>query len=246
MFRFYTPIILLQAFCLYHAYSKKEEQRWFWIILMLPVIGSLIYLYHTFYNRRDIENLAEEVKGSFVNNYKIDKLEKALVFSNSVTNKIKLADEHLIHGNYERAEYLYESCLNGIYKDDSNLLMNLVKVNYLKKDFDKVIDYGSRITDKTIFNKSEEKVALAWSFHEKGKEVEALQIFEEMDTRFSNYNQRLEFAKYLDKIESSELAIEKIETLLGEIDAMDNYEKKLMRKTYRIIKNYHAQLLKSK
>ncbi len=74
MFRFYTPIILLQAFCLYHAYKRNEEQKWFWIILIFPAIGCLIYLYHTFYSKENIEDLTEGVKTSFINNYKIDKL----------------------------------------------------------------------------------------------------------------------------------------------------------------------------
>lgn len=246
MIRFYTPIILLQAFCIYHAYTRKEEQRWFWIILIFPFIGSLIYLYHTFYNRRNIEGLTESVKSSFVTNYKIDKLEKAVAFSNSVTNRILLADEHLLNGNYERAASLYESCLNGMYKDDSNLLMKLVKVNYLKKDYDQVINYGIKISDKAIFNKSDEKVALAWAFHSKDRNEEALELFEEMDTRFSNYTQRLEFAKYLQQTTRLDLAIEKVETLIGEIDMMDNYEKKLIKKTYRQIKAYHSELSRLK
>ena len=43
MFRFYTPILILQVFCLYHAYKNKSENWWYFLILMFPLIGSLIY-----------------------------------------------------------------------------------------------------------------------------------------------------------------------------------------------------------
>ncbi len=169
-----------------------------------------------------------------------------MVFSDSTKNKLELADEHLSAGNYERAEFLYESCLKGIYKDDSNLLMKLVKVNYHKKDYDKVIEYGSQISEKVIFNKSEEKVALAWAYYAKDRKEEAKQLFEEMDTRFSNYTQRFEFSKFLVETNVSEAAKKQLETLMSEISTMNNYEKKLNRTIYRTIKNYHAQLSKSK
>ena len=137
---------------------------------------------------------------------------------------------------------MYESCLKGIYEDDVSLLMKLVKVNFLRKNYDRVIEYGIRITDKTTFNKSEEKVALAWAFYEKGRNDEALQLFQEMDTRFSNYRQRLEFAKYLKQTDNEDLAFEKLKELMNEISTMDNYEKKLIRSLHRQIKNYHKEL----
>lgn len=168
-------------------------------------------------------------------------MEKELVFSDTVSNKVKLADEYVIAGNFERSKELYESCLDGIYIDDSDLLLKLVKVSYLKKDYDDVIKFGQQILYENDFKKTEEKVALAWAFHEKGNDSEADKHFEEADIRFSNYSQRLEYAKYLEIKGKPDLAKEKLEELMNEIETMSSYEKKLKKPIYRLIKNYHSQ-----
>jgi hypothetical protein len=240
MIRFYTPILILQIFCVYHAFKKNNEQRWIWIILFFPFFGSLIYLYQTFYSKRNLEVLKEGVKANLNSNYKIDKLEKEIKFSDTVFNRISLADEHLLIGNYNRAYELYKSCLEGIYKDDVDLLLKLVKVNYFNKNYDKVIFYGIQIPNDDEFKKTEEKAALAWAYSKKGNHNKANQHFKECDIRFSNYYQRLEYAKYLEQNGEKQNAINMLEELINEIDTMNSYEKKLKRQIYRTIKNYYT------
>ena len=118
MYGYYTPVLMLRIFCLYHAYTSRTEQKWFWIIIFLPLFGSLVYLYHTFYSRRNVQNISEELKNTFISNYKLEKLEKQVRHNNSVANRILLGDEHLKSGNYGPALELYQSCLSGIHQDD--------------------------------------------------------------------------------------------------------------------------------
>lgn len=154
MARFYPIIMAIQAFCLYHAYSNKAEQKWFWIIIFFPFIGSIFYLYKNFYSSRNIDMVREEVKGTFVKNYTIDKLEKNLKFSNTFSNRMELADEHTRAGNYKRALDLYESCREGLYEDDTDLFQKLIRNNYLLENYNDVIKYGGQVTDYTEFNSS--------------------------------------------------------------------------------------------
>jgi len=242
MFRFYTPILLMQVFCLYLAYKRNEQQKWFWIIIIFPFIGSLIYLFDTFYSRRNVENLTEGVKTSLITNYKLEKMEREITFSNTVTKRIALADEYLKYNSYQRATELYESCLEGIYKNDTALLMKLIQVNFHLNDYDKVIKYGEEISDESTFKNSDEKVALAWAYYEVGNITKADAVFEELDVRFSNYNHRLEYAKYLREVGREELAEEKLYRLISEIESMDNYERKLKKKIFKQIKNEYSKV----
>lgn len=242
MIRFYPLIILLQLFCLYHAYSNKTEQKWYWIIIFFPFLGSIFYLYQTFYSRANLENLTEEVKNTFVSNYKIDKLEKQLVYSDTVSNKIELADEHSIAGNYDRALELYKSCMTGLYKDDTTLIMKIVRNSYLNKDYASATKYGEQIISKKIFANSEEKIAFAWSYYHQDKMELATQNFEEIDQRFSNYKHRLEYAKFLNLSNKPGEAKEKLEELLNEINSMDRYEQRLKKDIHKQIKNLHHQI----
>jgi len=242
MFRFYTPIILVQIFCLYLAYKRNEQQKWFWIIIFFPFIGSLIYLYDTFYSRKNLENLTEEVKSSLSNNYKIKKLEREIVFSDTVSKRIELADEYMRCDDYSKAAKLYESCLEGIYENDTELLMKLIRVNFYLENYEEVIKYGEEISEDKSFKNSDEKVAFAWAYYRQGNSERADSIFQELDVGFSNYNQRMEYAKYLKETGNDELASEKFQELIAEIDSMNNYERKLKRKVLRQIKNEYTKM----
>ncbi len=77
MYGFFFPIIImLQVVCLLHAYRNGSDQKWYWLILFYPIIGSIIYLYEHFYSRKNMADLSEGVKGVINSNYEIQKLEK--------------------------------------------------------------------------------------------------------------------------------------------------------------------------
>lgn len=239
---YYSPIAFLQVFCLYHAYSNRCDQKWYWIILFFPLGGGLIYLYHTFYSRRNVDNLLEGVKNTLVPNYKIERLEKQLTYSNTVSNKIELADEYSAAGNPEKALNLYNSCLDGIHKDDPKLLQKIIINSYLCGDYKSAIKHGNVVKDSAEFRNSEERIAYAWAHYYENEQEIAEKHFKGMDARFSNYKHRMEYAIFLNKTNRKAEGNAKLEELLEEIDAMDRYEQKLKRKVYREIKQVKNQL----
>ena len=95
MLRFYTPILILQIFCLYHAYKSNSQQKWYWLIIFFPFFGSLLYLFDTFYTRGNIRSLTEGVKGMMNSNYRLEQLERELKFSDNVSNRVNLADAYI-------------------------------------------------------------------------------------------------------------------------------------------------------
>lgn len=237
----YSPILILQGFCLYHAYSRGAENKWYFIIMLFPLIGALIYLYDTFYSRRKVDSLAEGVKTAFVSNYQTRKLENELSISNTIANKINLADEYYQLGRNEDALELYNSCLRGIYKDDPELLKKIIRCLYAEKDYESIVEVGQRMLKFPNFNKSEEKICLAWSCHHTGKSTLAQKYFSEMNTRFGNYLQRIEYAKFLDSNEFENEAKSLLIDLIDEIDSLDAYERRNKKQYHQEIK----RLLKS-
>ena len=63
MLGLYTPVFLLQAFCVYHAYRNNVEQRWYWLILFFPLFGCIIYLVQNFNTASTIKSLGGKCKG---------------------------------------------------------------------------------------------------------------------------------------------------------------------------------------
>jgi len=242
MFGLFPLVLILQVFCIYHAYTNRADQKWYWIIFFFPFIGSVIYAYDQFYNRRNIDNLAEGVKGVLIENYKIKKLEQQVKFSATYTNKMELADEHLRVGNYDRANELYDSCYVDPYTNDTHLNMSLLKVNYLKENYNNVLEYQDKVRDTQEFRQSEERTAYAWALYHLGEYEKAEDTFKSMDNSYCNYPQRLEYARFLGETKGKESEKLKLDEVLEEINAMDNYERKVNSQAIRNIKSYYRSL----
>ena len=244
MIRFYPLVVFLQIFCLYHAYTNKSEQKWFLIIFFLPFLGSLFYLYTHFYSRQNLSNVKEGVKGTFVKNYKINRLEKELEFSNTFTNKMELAEEHSRVGNLNRAIELYESCNHGLHANDAGLALKLIRNQYLNENHEEVVKYGKQLKSVKEFANSNEKTAYAWSLFRLGKESESQQVFDEMDVQFANYQNRLEYVYFLQEADRNSEAKEKIGRLMEEIKVMDSYEKNINKLVIRDIKSVYNKMMR--
>jgi len=182
MFGLYTPLILLQAFCIYHAYRNNAEQRWYWFILIFPGIGCAFYLYHHFYNRNSLNTIAEGVKEAVSSNYKVTQLEKALRFSDTIKNRINLADAYVDCGRYPAAITLYQETLTGFMADDPSLRMKLLQAHFLNQDYSQAIALGNDLKSEKTFRNAEQRLAYAWALHYDGKTEKAEQVFMDMDT----------------------------------------------------------------
>lgn len=236
MLRLYPLIILIQLFCLYHAYTNRTEQKWFWIIIFFPFIGSVFYLYHHFYSRRNLENVKEGLKETFISNYTIDKLEQKVKFSDTYANKMELAKAHIDLGNNDRAIEVLDSCWNENFASDPALNTYLFQAHYQNEDYHKAITYAKNIVDVKEFQNSNEMAAYAWALYRVDNIEEAKGVFEQLNVRFANYSQRLEYAYFLQESGQDQDARVLVSTLMEEIQAMDSYERKINKGAIRDIK----------
>ena len=101
MFRYYTPILILQIYCLYHAYKNGKDYFWYLMIFMLPVIGAILYLFTQVFNKNDLEKFSEELVTIIVPSKKVKDAEKKLAFAETFQNRVSLADAHFENGDYE-------------------------------------------------------------------------------------------------------------------------------------------------
>lgn len=229
MYQFYIPVLLLQIFCLYHAYQNRTEQRWYWLIIFFPLGGGLIYLYTHFYNRSTIENLTENVKGIVISNYRIEQLEKEMRITDSIKAKTALADEYVRAGRYKDAIDLYTDCAQGFMADDVSLLLKLVQTHSLHADYTSAVVYGQKLEQEKSFRNAPERASYAWALHYTGNTGKAEKIFMEMDNTYSNYLQRLEYCRFLIATQRSEEATRKLGELLYEFEQMKSPERRLHR-----------------
>lgn len=219
MTRLYIPLMILQAYCLHHAYHNRANSIWYFLILFVPILGSVVYLYKFFYSRDKVDTITESVKETFDSTYKKKNLVKNFNHSDTMQNKTKLAEELFYEGDFETSIALYESCLKN-NTSDSELLKKLVLLHYYNKEYDKAIFYGDQLVDDTFFKNDEERIALAWSYYEVGKSESAEEVFMDMNRVFSNYTHRLEYVKFLKLTDNNSVAKSLLEEMMSEFERM--------------------------
>jgi hypothetical protein len=241
MLGFYSPLLILQAFCLYHAYQRRVEQRWYWIIFFLPGLGCLLYLYDTFYSRRNVSSLTEGVKHVVNRNYRIEQLEKAVRFSDNVKNKTRLADAYAQAGRYGEAVDLYKSCLQGFMAGDPDIRMKVLQASYLHRDYATAIGYGDGLEKdgEKGFANAEARVWHAWAHFYAGDVVRAEAIFRALDKTHTNYFHRAEYCRFLQEANQPETLKRKLEELLGEFEYLEGNERRMHRRVIVQVKELY-------
>jgi hypothetical protein len=233
---YYTLIVALQAFCLFHAYKNNTGQKWYWIILFIPFLGCLFYLYENFYSTPNIGNITEGVKEFVYSNYAVEKLEKEVKYSETFTNKLNLADAYTERGRYDEAIQLYESCRKGHYESNPDLLRKMIQAYYLKKDYQKVVEIGKTLENVKNLGDSEDKIAYAWALHFTGNTPKAEAEFRKLDAKFANFPARLQLAKFLIETGRSNEAKKVLTDIIDEHNGMESYEKSLKKPVVREVK----------
>lgn len=236
MSKMFTPIIILQSFCLYHAYVNKRDYKWFFLIFFLPLIGSLLYLYNHVYSRRKLEDISEIVKGNLVPNYTVDKLIREAEVSDTITNKLRLADEYYNNHKMEQAMVLYESCATGLYADDIEINKKLVLTYYENEKYTDAVRVGKILSRDKDFQNSYAQLAYAWSLFYNKAFDEAQIVFDQMNKSYTNHHLRHEYALFLidtNQINKAQLILNE---LSAEINNMESHEKRLKKQVINNIK----------
>ncbi|MBK7806438.1 MAG: hypothetical protein IPJ51_09080 [Saprospiraceae bacterium] len=165
---YYTPVLILQGFCLYHSYKNNTHQKYYWLIIFVPLVGSLVYLYLNFFKKSLIDDLSDGFKGIVNSNYQVEKLEKETKFTDTMSNKKYLAIQYLNKGRTNEAIDLLNSCLVGIHADDQEINRLLLQAYYSQKEYGKCIAAGEKIKNDYTFANAEEKALLAWAYYYSG------------------------------------------------------------------------------
>lgn len=228
----YYLILGLQAFCIYHAYKNKSETYWFFIVLFIPAIGSLIYLVTHVFNRNDLEGLQDELTTIINPSKKVKDLENVLNFSKTFQNRINLADEYFRIKDYNNAILHYEESLEGNFKNDSYVIEQLVESHFLAKDYKKTIEFAEKINHQSSFEKSRAQFSYGLALEKLERYDEAETELRKTDLSFSNYEERLALSKFLINRNKTEDAKEILDEILSESEHISKQNKRSFKKYF--------------
>jgi len=227
----YYLVVALQGFCVYQVIRRGNPYYWIFLIIFLPVVGSLIYLFTEVVSFRDMSNVQENV-GTFINPAgKIRKLEEQLRFSDTFKNKVLLADAYAASGNPDKAIELYEACLNAAIPD-SHVFTQLMICYFAKGRHADVVKIGNDLKNAVEFRQSRAKLFYALSLEKIGDTEQAEQQFKTMNGRFSNHESRINYGLFLVRNGRIEEAKGIFIEMLDEVSHLTGREKRANRAWY--------------
>lgn len=226
---YFYLIIALQAFCLYHLYKNRNPYYWAFLIFFIPVIGCIIYLITQVYNKRDAEKITTEITHIINPTKKIKDLEKQLQFSESYQNRVNLADAYLEIKDYNNAILHYLEALEDTSQSDFYVIKQLIEAYFNIEDSENVILYVEKIKEHLEFKKSRAQFLYGLTLERVDKLEEAEENLKQIDIRYSFYNERLIYAKFLLSRGKKDQAKE----ILEDVHTESQHMTKLNRRIYR-------------
>ncbi|THU37355.1 hypothetical protein FAM09_19265 [Niastella caeni] len=193
---YYIPIGL-QAICVIHCMRKGNQNKWIWIIVFLPVIGSLAYIFSEIITRRGIDNVTSGV-GSVLNpGGSVRKLEEQLRFSDTFHNRIALADAYLATGQTDDAINLYEQSLTGVFTENEHVIKQLIVAYSNVGRYADILPLAKKIYASPQFAKSRVHVLYAMALEQTGKNELAEKEYKTMNGRFAYFEARYQYSLFL-------------------------------------------------
>lgn len=154
---FFILSVLIQVAFVVHIVKTGRDTKWIWIVLMLPLAGSIAYLILEVLpdasNSRGGRKAQRKVQSVINPNKELNRAAQDLGISDNVENNMRLAQECYKKGMYEESKTLYEKCLTGIHKDDPALMFGLAQTCFELGDYTRV----KHILDEVIETNPEYK-----------------------------------------------------------------------------------------
>ncbi|HLP12906.1 MAG TPA: hypothetical protein VK177_13305 [Flavobacteriales bacterium] len=226
---YYYIVLIIQALCIFHSVRKGNQQRWIYIIIFLPVIGSLIYIFTEVLRKDDVSNLQTGVAKIVNPTGKVKRLERNFQFSNTFANRIALADAYLEIGWHEKAIEMYEPALEGTFAADEHTVKQAIRAYYHVGNFEGIARIAPRISKSPNFSSSDSNLYYAFALEKMGKLAEAEREFKNMEHRFSNYEARYHYGCFLLRLNRKEDALAVFGEVVDEAAHMTWKEKKVGR-----------------
>lgn len=237
----YYLIIALQAFCLYHIYKNHKPYYWFFVVFLIPVAGAIVYLITQVFTSGDVNKIQDEITTIINPTKKIKDLEKKIEFADTYTNRIDLADAYFEIKAYQNAIMHYNKTLEDEVQNATYAYQQLILCYYGLNDFDKVVFYAEKINSQSEFSGSIQQFYYGLALKEKGQLEAAEKQLKTIDRPYSNYNERLQLAKFY--IENNR--VEEGKTLLQDISNESKNMTKPNRRLFRDTISEVHQILKT-
>lgn len=146
-----TVSVIFQALMVIHCIRSGNDRRWLWLIIILPGVGGLAYLFievlpnlgQSMTARKTMRRVKKKIDPLGEERRRFEDLER----SASVETRRRLAEELLENEKFDEAERLYRQSLKGVFEDDTTLLLGLARALFGQEKNDETIATLDRLIE---------------------------------------------------------------------------------------------------
>lgn len=204
MFAIYSLVPLLQVLMAAHAIKTGRNWYWVWIIMGFPVVGAMVYFF--------VEVMPEANGANFTLNFdsllnlilpgrELKTLEAQVELTHTVENKMALASYYVRKNQPEKAIEIYQSCLQGSFQDNGDLLLDLSVAQYNAGRFHDAVATLQRLNDKKpAYEQIRRELLYARAIDGTGQTAEAKVLFEKIAEKYGGEEASCCLASILEKL----------------------------------------------
>jgi hypothetical protein len=212
-------VVLIQFCFAFHAVKTGRPYWWVFVIMAAPVMGCLIYYFVEVFpgsrEHRKANKAARAIARALQPDADLGKRAEELEICGSVDNKLALAGECLNHQMYAEAMKLYESCLQGAYASDGNILFGLARAAVEGREWGKASAALSRLKSEAPKTRPMEvRLLEARVLEGRGQTDAALAAMRELIPAFVGLEARYRYADLLMRLGKNEVAMEMFNEVL--------------------------------
>ncbi|WP_229689014.1 PLDc N-terminal domain-containing protein [Puia dinghuensis] len=197
---FYYISIALQIICVLHCIRRGTQQRWIWLIVFVPLIGSIAYFFTEIVPELNRGNWQGGLSSLLVSPAaRTRRLEENLRFADTFNNRVLLANAYMLSGRTEEAIELYSSSLTGAFSENEYVINRLIAAYFKTERYPELILLAKKIYNTPPFARSEAHLYYARALEITGDKEGAEKEFRKMKGRFADFEARYQYSLFLQR-----------------------------------------------
>lgn len=204
-------LLAIQVGFAYHAFRTGKEYFWIYLIIFLPGIGCILYFLTQVLPTMGQTRTARTAKNTLIKaidpQRELRNRKEQLEISDSLENRLQLANECIEAGLYDDAISLYQSCLEGVDADNPNTMQNLAQAYFLKNNFAMCKQTLDELIEKNPdYRSTEGHLLYAKALEGLNETDKALEEYEILSTSYPGEEARVRYGLLLIKLGQKEKA----------------------------------------
>jgi hypothetical protein len=151
-----------QLLCVFHAY-KTGRREWILPLLIFSFPAVIVYVIFEIYPEIKHGDFGKNAVRIFLPNWKIKDMQRKFNISDTVTNRLNLAEAYAEQKQYKKAIELAEVCANDPYINHSGIYLKLARLYFQDEQYEKALSFFSKAKELNYnrFDRVEDELFVA-------------------------------------------------------------------------------------